>query len=172
MTCSRAATARASANLLIMVDGEGELAHENAAERQKAIENHFRWLDCAAYLRLPLDPRRDAGGGGDEAEKQKRAADSLVQLARHADTTGLNVIVENHGGSSSKGDWLAGVMKIANHPRVGTLPDFGNFNIGNGGGALTATRASRSSCRSRRRSARRATSSTRAAKRCTPTTTG
>jgi sugar phosphate isomerase/epimerase len=44
----------------------------------------------------------------------------------------LNVIVENHGGSSSKGDWLAGVMKLAHHPRVGTLPDFGNFNLGNG----------------------------------------
>ena len=118
-------------SLLIMVDGEGELAHENATERQKAVENHFRWLDCAAYLGCH-SIRVNAGGGGDEAEKQKRAADSLVQLARHADTTGLNVIVENHGGSSSKGDWLAGVMKIANHPRVGTLPDFGNFNIGNG----------------------------------------
>jgi sugar phosphate isomerase/epimerase len=39
----------------------------------------------------------------------------------------LNVIVENHGGLSSHGDWLVGVMKLVNHPRCGTLPDFGNF---------------------------------------------
>ncbi|MEX2025685.1 MAG: hypothetical protein WEH44_00265, partial [Pirellulaceae bacterium] len=37
------------------------------------------------------------------------------------------VIVENHGGLSSNGAWLAGVMKRVDHPRCGTLPDFGNF---------------------------------------------
>jgi sugar phosphate isomerase/epimerase len=37
--------------------------------------------------------------------------------------------VENHGGLSSNGEWLAGVMNMVNHPRVGTLPDFGNFCI-------------------------------------------
>ena len=42
----------------------------------------------------------------------------------------MNVIVENHGGLSSNGSWLAGVMKMVNHPRCGTLPDFGNFRIG------------------------------------------
>ncbi|MGY8695607.1 MAG: sugar phosphate isomerase/epimerase family protein, partial [Verrucomicrobiia bacterium] len=43
------------------------------------------------------------------------------------DRVGINVIVENHGGLSSNGAWLAGVMKKADHHRVGTLPDFGNF---------------------------------------------
>jgi sugar phosphate isomerase/epimerase len=37
------------------------------------------------------------------------------------------VIVENHGGLSSNGKWLAGVMKRVGNPRCGTLPDFGNF---------------------------------------------
>ena len=41
----------------------------------------------------------------------------------------LNVIVENHGGLSSNGEWLVGVMKLVNHPRCGILPDFGNFFI-------------------------------------------
>jgi sugar phosphate isomerase/epimerase len=36
--------------------------------------------------------------------------------------------VENHGGLSSNGDWLAGVMKLVNKPNCGTLPDFGNFH--------------------------------------------
>jgi hypothetical protein len=39
------------------------------------------------------------------------------------------VIVENHGGLSSNGKWLAGVMKIVNLPNCGTLPDFGNFRV-------------------------------------------
>ncbi len=37
------------------------------------------------------------------------------------------MIVENHGGLSSNGQWLAGVMRLVDHPRCGTLPDFGNF---------------------------------------------
>ena len=39
----------------------------------------------------------------------------------------INVIVENHGGLSSNGVWLAEVIKTVNLPRCGTLPDFGNF---------------------------------------------
>jgi hypothetical protein len=39
----------------------------------------------------------------------------------------INVIVENHGGFSSNGEWLAGVMKQVGMKNVGTLPDFGNF---------------------------------------------
>ena len=62
-------------------------------------------------------------------EQQKLAADGLRQLAEYSDQVGINVIVENHGGFSSNGEWLAGVMRRANHPRVGTLPDFGNFQI-------------------------------------------
>jgi sugar phosphate isomerase/epimerase len=59
-------------------------------------------------------------------------ADSLHRLATVADGYGLNVIVENHGGLSSDGSWLAAVMKKADHPRVGTLPDLGNFTIEKG----------------------------------------
>src|SRR5262249_24342614 len=43
---------------------------------------------------------------------------------------GLNVLVENHGGLSSNGKWLAGVMKLVGLPNCGTLPDFGNFYVG------------------------------------------
>ena len=44
----------------------------------------------------------------------------------------INVIVENHGGLSSNGEWLASVIKKVAHKHCGTLPDFGNFNLGNG----------------------------------------
>ena len=118
-------------NLLIMIDGEGQLAHQDDAQRRHAIENHFKWLAAAAFLGCH-SIRVNAAGGGDPAEAQKRAADSLVRLAEVAKPYGLNVIVENHGGTSSNGEWLSGVMRTANHDRVGTLPDFGNFHMGGG----------------------------------------
>ena len=37
------------------------------------------------------------------------------------------MIVENHGGLSSNGAWLASVMKLVDNKFCGTLPDFGNF---------------------------------------------
>jgi hypothetical protein len=42
------------------------------------------------------------------------------------------VLVENHGGLSSNGAWLAGVMARVRLPNCGTLPDFGNFQIQGG----------------------------------------
>jgi sugar phosphate isomerase/epimerase len=39
------------------------------------------------------------------------------------------VIVENHGGLSSNGAWLAAVIEKVARPNCGTLPDFGNFTI-------------------------------------------
>jgi len=59
----------------------------------------------------------------------KRAADSLHRLGVMGDEYGIDVIVENHGGLSSNGAWLAETIRLASHPRCGTLPDFGNFRI-------------------------------------------
>ena len=42
---------------------------------------------------------------------------------------GLNVIVENHGGLSSHGGWLAGVLKSVGMENCGSLPDYGNFYV-------------------------------------------
>jgi len=118
-------------SLLIMIDGEGSLATADDAARRKAIENHFPWLAAAAFLGCH-SIRVNAGGSTDWDQGMALAADSLCRLADIADPYGLHVIVENHGGLSSNGKWLAGVMQRADHPRVGTLPDFGNFNLGGG----------------------------------------
>lgn len=115
-------------SLIIMVDGEGQLAAEDDAARRKAIENHFRWVAAAAFLGCH-SIRVNAAGQGEADEMAARAADSLVRLATLAEPYGINVIVENHGGRSSNGAWLADVMQRADHPAVGTLPDFGNFRV-------------------------------------------
>jgi sugar phosphate isomerase/epimerase len=79
---------------------------------------------------LPLDPRqRPLRPRLPFEEQQKLAADGLRRLSEFAAPHGLNVIVENHGGLSSNGKWLAGVMKLVDRKNCGTLPDFGNFRI-------------------------------------------
>ena len=60
----------------------------------------------------------------------KLAADGLSSLTEYGAKNNINVIVENHGGLSSNGKWLSGVMNLVNHPHCGTLPDFGNFYLG------------------------------------------
>jgi sugar phosphate isomerase/epimerase len=111
---------------LIMVDGEGALGDPDPVKRTRAVENHRRWLDAAKTLGCATI-RVNAQSTGTPEEQQKLAADGLRALTEIAAPMQLNVIVENHGGLSSHGDWLVGVMKLVDHPRCGTLPDFGNF---------------------------------------------
>jgi sugar phosphate isomerase/epimerase len=111
---------------LIMIDSEGALGDPDPAKRTEAIANHLRWVEAAKTLGCATI-RVNAQSTGTPEEQQKLAADGLRRLCEAADPFGINVIVENHGGLSSHGDWLVGVMRLVNHPRVGTLPDFGNF---------------------------------------------
>jgi len=118
-------------SLLIMIDGEGELGAADDEARRRAVENHHKWIAAAAFLGCH-SIRVNAGGDGPRAEHAARASDSLHRLGEYSDRYGIHVIVENHGGPSSDGAWLAGVIRAAAHPRVGTLPDFGNFTVGDG----------------------------------------
>ncbi|CAG5068938.1 hypothetical protein DYBT9623_01670 [Dyadobacter sp. CECT 9623] len=113
---------------LIMIDGEGGLGELDAAVRNKAVENHYKWVEAAKYLGCKTI-RVNAFGKGSNEEIAKAAVEGLGKLGEFAKKTGINVIVENHGGSSSNGQWLSGVMKQVNLKNVGTLPDFGNFCI-------------------------------------------
>ena len=112
--------------LLIMVDGEGQIGHPDAAERKKTVENHMKWV-VASKLLGGHSIRVNAGSKGTYDEQVKLAADGLHQLTEFARGFGINVIVENHGGLSSNGAWLAEVMDTVGLPECGTLPDFGNF---------------------------------------------
>ncbi len=112
--------------LLIMCDGEGALGDADESARTQAIENHKKWVHASKTLGCH-SIRVNAQSSGSYEEQQERAADGLRRLTEFAQPHGINVIVENHGGLSSHGEWLAGVMKRVDHPMCGTLPDFGNF---------------------------------------------
>ncbi|MEI6256952.1 MAG: sugar phosphate isomerase/epimerase family protein [Planctomycetota bacterium] len=114
-------------SLLIRCDGLGNLGDPDSAARKKAIETHFPWVEAAKRLGCH-SIRVNAGSKGTPEEQQKLVADGLTRLCDYAAQMELSVLVENHGGLSSNGEWLAGVMKLVNKPNCGTLPDFGNFH--------------------------------------------
>ena len=129
-------------SLLIMCDNEGSLGDPDNQKRQKAVENHYKWHEAAKYLgchsiRVNAYLTESLHGlevgdytkTGSYENQVSLAADGLRRLTEFGANLGINTIVENHGGLSSDGSWLASVMKAVDHPRCGTLPDFGNFRI-------------------------------------------
>ncbi len=115
-------------NLLIMCDSEGNLGDPDDSKRKTAVENHYKWAEAAKFLECH-SIRVNARSEGSYDEQIELAADGLRRLAEFGDSIGINTIVENHGGLSSNGKWLAAVMEKVDHPRMGTLPDFGNFRL-------------------------------------------
>jgi L-ribulose-5-phosphate 3-epimerase len=118
-------------NRLIMIDGEGALGDADPAERTKAVENHYKWVEAAQFLGC-FAIRVNAASSGTYDEQMDRAADGLRRLAEFGATHNIAVIVENHGGLSSNGLWLSAVIRKVGLPNSGTLPDFGNFDLGGG----------------------------------------
>ncbi len=111
---------------LIMCDALGDIGNADSVARKAAVENHHNWVDIAAFLGAKT-VRVNASGQGTAEEVAANAAKGLALLGQYAASKGINIVVENHGGYSSDGSWLAGVMAAVNMENVGTLPDFGNF---------------------------------------------
>jgi L-ribulose-5-phosphate 3-epimerase len=118
-------------NVLIMIDDEGSLGDPDDAKRKQAIENHYKWVEAGKFLGCH-SIRVNARSEGSYEEQMKLATDGLRRLSEFGDKHDINVIVENHGGLSSNGEWLADVMKKVDNKRCGTLPDFGNFQTAPG----------------------------------------
>lgn len=116
--------------VLIMCDREGSLGDPDTAKREQAVSNHHKWADAAKTLGChSIRVNAATGNVGSFEDQQQRAADGLRKLSEYCAKLELGCIVENHGGLSSHGKWLAGVMKLVGLPNCGTLPDFGNFVI-------------------------------------------
>jgi L-ribulose-5-phosphate 3-epimerase len=123
---NRRAAGEGIQNVLIMIDNEGALGDPDPKRRTEAVQKHHKWVDAAKTLGCH-SIRVNAHSKGSYDEQMKLVADGLRRLVEYGAAHQLNVIVENHGGLSSNGAWLTGVMRLVDHPRCGTLPDFGNF---------------------------------------------
>ncbi len=116
---------------LIMCDALGNLGDADPDKQLVAVENHYKWVDVAKFLGAH-SIRVNAAGEGTADEVAKNAVVGLSSLGKYGASKGINIIVENHGGHSSNGEWLSGVMGQVGMDNVGTLPDFGNFCIERG----------------------------------------
>lgn len=115
-------------NVLIMVDGEGDLADTDLEVRNQAVENHKKWVDAAQKLGCH-SIRVNTFGTNDPIDWMESVVDGLQKLSRYAATKNINVICENHGWLSSDAPKLMEAIKFVGMPNCGTLPDFGNWCI-------------------------------------------
>lgn len=120
-------------SVLIMVDGEGSIGDPDAKARKQTVLNHRKWVDVAAFLgchaiRVIAETDNDLPFD----EQHKLVLDGLHQLEDYSAKQNIDLVIENKGGYSQHGGWLADLMRKANSPHIGTLPDFGNFGLPDG----------------------------------------
>lgn len=114
---------------VLMCDQLARSGAADAKERRQSVEDHTRWMETAAELGCPF-LRINPYGEGTYLEQCQRSAETLHALAERSADYGLEVIVENHGHPGSNGAWLAMLIEMANHSRVGTYTDLDNFFMG------------------------------------------
>ena len=120
-------------NILIMIDGEGDLAVPSVSKRNKAIENHKTWVEVAAAMGCH-SIRINLFGERDEQAWKAQSAESMRKLGEFAAPYKMNIIVENHGYLSSNAALVMEMLDEVNQSNCGTLPDFGNFCLERKGG--------------------------------------
>lgn len=113
-------------NLLIMVDGEGDLSVVDDKRRKQAVENHYKWVEAAARLGCH-SIRVNLHGSANAEDRHRASVQSLGELSEFSAPMKIKILVENHGGFSSHGAMLAAVLAEVNSPFCGSMPDFGNF---------------------------------------------
>ncbi|GAA0877876.1 hypothetical protein GCM10009119_08440 [Algoriphagus jejuensis] len=122
-------------SVLIMCDSEGMLGAATSEGRKQTVENHKKWVEAAKFLgchAIRVNAYTAVPYSTDAVKEQEAinvCSSGLRQLCEFADDFDIDVIIENHGGYSSNGKWLAKMIKETAHKRAGTLPDFGNFRM-------------------------------------------
>ncbi len=114
--------------VLILCDGEGEVAAADAASRSEAVENHRKWVDLAALLGCHAI-RVNLNSQGSPEEQRASAVAGMREMAAVGEAAKIRILAENHGGLSSNGEWMASVMSELDGQWCGTMVDFKNFHI-------------------------------------------
>lgn len=122
-------------NLMIQVDNIGNLGATKAEERNKAVELGKKWVDAAKYLHC-TSMRVNAHGDGTAEQLKQNCIDGIGRLADYANSKGIKIIIENHGGPSNDGQWLADLVHQLQSKNVGSLADFHNWCMERDNGRL------------------------------------
>jgi L-ribulose-5-phosphate 3-epimerase len=116
---------------LILIDGEGELGAPDEKARRRAVDNHKKWVEAAAFLGCHA-VSVVATSQGNEDDQVNWVSDGLRRLCKFSDPFGIDILVENRSGFSAIGSWVVEVLNAVGHARCGSRPDFGNFTLGDG----------------------------------------
>jgi sugar phosphate isomerase/epimerase len=112
----------------VAVDGHGDLAALDPAQRRQAVENHKKWYDICAALGARCF-RANSGGReqADNPEAIQACTDSFAQLAKLCQSHKLVVLMENHWGISQNPDVMLRIVQAVNSPSFRLLADFLNW---------------------------------------------
>lgn len=115
--------------LLIVVDGEGKIGNKNPHEREKALDNHRKWIHAAKALgchSIQIDPT----GTADRDQQLHRTADSLLPLLECAAEHKINILLGQRGGPSCDAAWLVDLVDRVDRENCGVMPRFAGFGGG------------------------------------------
>ena len=119
-------------NLMIQVDNIGLLSSADPGKRAEAIAAGKKWVDAAKYLgceTMRVNAHGDDDGVGHEEQMKQNSIAGIGELADYANSKGIKIIIENHGGVSNDGAWLADLVASLSDKNVGSLADFHNWCI-------------------------------------------
>jgi sugar phosphate isomerase/epimerase len=114
--------------LSVAVDGHGDLAALDKAERKQAVENHRKWFDICAALGARCF--RANSGGRDQADNPDAIAactESFGELGQIARQYDLLVLMENHWGISQNPEVMVRIVQAVDSPSFRLLADFLNW---------------------------------------------
>ena len=108
-------------NVLIMIDGEGDLASSNLIKQKEAFENHKLWIYAASKIGCS-SVRLNLYGEKDPDKWISNSIKSLKELSIYAKEFNINVIVENHGRITSNIPLLMQVINGVEFIAFSVLP--------------------------------------------------
>ncbi len=146
-------------NDLILVDGEGAIGDPGCRGAHQGARQPQALGGSRQGARMPRHPHQCRSAAARRTSSAQRVIEGARALTEFADTQGLEILIENHGGQSSDAAWLDSVVRGVRIRAADRSPTSATGTWAAASGT-TATRASPSWCRPPRASASRRTAST------------
>ncbi|MBS4204413.1 sugar phosphate isomerase/epimerase family protein [Lederbergia citrea] len=105
----------------------GNISGLDEEKRKSDLAVIKSWIDIAAYLGS-TGARVNTGQQPEGVFDLSITADSYRELAEYAETKGVALVLENHGGMSADPKNILKLFEMVNHPNFRVCPDFGNFD--------------------------------------------
>lgn len=105
-----------------------DLTYSDPKAAEEQVEHVREWLNIASYLGAKV--ARIFTGGADTADPEaavQRVINNIKKLLDTAEETGVELVLENHGGLSGTPEYIEKIVKGVDSIYFGTCPDFGNF---------------------------------------------